>query len=116
MENNISEQMNNNQSKPMGVFWDKEKNNVEFRLYSKNATKVLLCIFKKPKGEDPIMTLDMEKRGNIFQTTVKAYMFDYFKEPMYYGFRVFGANWKYSEKCYFRFTVAKIYALGRSLF
>ena len=48
-----------------------------------------MCLLKRG-----ITTTDEE----IFQTVVKAYMFDYFKEPMYYGFRVFGANWKYCEK------------------
>ena len=81
----------------LGAIYNKQDNTVEFRLYSKNATKVFLCIFEKPQGEDAVMTLDMEREGDIFKTSIKDYVLNCSKNPVYYGFRVFGPNWEYSE-------------------
>ena len=73
----------------LGAIYNKQDNTVEFRLYSKNATKVFLCIFEKPQGEDAVMTLDMEREGNIFKTSIKDYVLNCSKNPVYYGFRIF---------------------------
>ena len=81
----------------LGARYNKQDKTVEFRLYSKNATKVLLCIFNKSQGEDAVMTLEMEQDGNIFKTNVKDYVLNCFKQPIYYGFRVFGPNWEYKQ-------------------
>lgn len=82
----------------LGAKYNKETKCVEFKLYSKNATKVLLCIFEKPQGEDPIMVLNMERiEGDIFYTAVKNYILNCDKHPIYYGFRVFGENFEYKE-------------------
>lgn len=83
---------------PLGASYKEETKSVEFKLFSKNATKVLLCIFEKPQGEDPIMTLEMQKNGDIWETSVKDYILNCHKKPVYYGFRIFGENWKYSEE------------------
>ncbi len=82
----------------LGAKYNKQENSVEFRLYSKHATKVLLCIFNKPQGEDAVMTLDMERVGDIFQTSVKDYVLNCHKKPVYYGYRVFGPNWEYKPE------------------
>lgn len=83
---------------PLGARYNEETKCVEFRLYSKNAKKVLLCIFDKPQGEDAIMSLNMEKIDNdIFFTSVKNYILNCDKRPVYYGFRVFGENFEYRE-------------------
>ena len=93
MENLIA-----NDKTPLGAKYNESTKCVEFRLYSKNATKVLLCIFEKPQGEDPIMVLNMERIENdIFYTSVKNYILNCEKRPDYYGYRVFGQNWQYSE-------------------
>ena len=93
MENFIA-----NDKTPLGAKYNEETKCVEFRLYSKNATKVLLCIFDKPQGEEPIMVLNMERIENdIFYTSVKNYILNCDKHPIYYGYRVFGENWQYSE-------------------
>ena len=81
----------------LGAIYNEETKCVEFRLYSKNATKVLLCIFEKPQGEDACMVLEMEKQGDIFFTSVKDYVLNCKKRPIYYGFRIFGPNWEYKE-------------------
>ena len=83
---------------PLGARYNEETKCVEFRLYSKNAKKVLLCIFDKPQGEDAIMSLNMERtEGDIFFTSVKNYILNCDKRPVYYGFRVFGENFEYRE-------------------
>lgn len=82
----------------LGARYNKSTDCVEFRLYSKNAQKVLLCIFDKPQGEDAVMVLNMDKTENdIFTTSVKNYVLNCHKRPIYYGFRVFGPNWQYRE-------------------
>lgn len=84
---------------PLGVCYNEKTLEVEFRLYSKNATKVLLCIFEKPQGEDAIMTLNMTKKENdVWYTSVKDYVLNSHKSPIYYGYRIFGSNWNYDEK------------------
>ncbi|MBR3605939.1 MAG: hypothetical protein IKL52_07915, partial [Candidatus Gastranaerophilales bacterium] len=88
-----------NDKTPLGAKYNELTKCVEFRLRSLNATKVLLCIFDKPQGQDPIMVLNMEKTGNdIWYTNVKNYILNSDKRPIYYGFRVFGANWEYDKK------------------
>lgn len=87
-----------NDETSLGAKYNKQENNVEFRLYSKNATNVLLCIFNKPQGEDAVMTLEMEREGNIFKTSIKDYVLNCHTNPVYYGFRVFGPNWIYSDE------------------
>ncbi len=72
---------------------------VIFRLYSKNATKVILCIFEEPLGKDPVMNLVMNKiHDDIWETSVKTYALKELKEPIFYGYRLFGPNWDYDEK------------------
>ena len=83
---------------PLGAAYNKETDSIEFRLYSKNATKVFLCIFDKPQGEDEILTLEMKRQGDIFYTSVKNYILNCDKHPIFYGFRVFGANWEYDKE------------------
>ena len=71
---------------------------VIFRLYSENATKVILCIFEEPKGQDAVMNLIMKKgSNNIWETSVKTYALKDLKEPVFYGYRLFGPNWQYDE-------------------
>ena len=79
-----------------GARYNKTDKSVEFKLYSKNATNVFLCIFNKPQGEDAVMTLEMERAGDIFKTSFKDYVLNCHNKPVYYGFRVFGPNWPYS--------------------
>lgn len=94
MENFIT-----NDKTSLGASYNKASKCVEFRLYSKNATKVLLCIFDKPQGENPIMVLNMErKEDNIWYTNVKNYILNCDKHPVFYGFRVFGPNWEYKDE------------------
>jgi len=83
---------------PLGANYIEETKSVIFRLYSKNAQAVKLCIFDKPQGENPVMVLNMERKENdIWETSVKDYVLNCHKKPVYYGFRVFGPNWELKE-------------------
>lgn len=65
-----------------------------FALYSQNATRVLLEIYEKPYGEAAKYDYWMQKGSdNIWrvQITVSA-------DVVYYAFRLWGANWPYSEQ------------------
>ena len=82
----------------LGAKENPETKSIDFKLYSKNETKVLLCIFDTPQGADPVMTLTMKKNeDDIWQTSVKNYVLNYPKSPVFYGYRVFGKNWEYLE-------------------
>ena len=73
----------------LGANLDSSGKKVNFRLYSKNATMVILCIFEKATGEDPVMNLVMKKspKGDIWETSVKTYALKDLKEPFFYGYR-----------------------------
>lgn len=83
----------------LGAKYLEDKKSVEFKLFSKNANRVQLCIFDKPQGEEPVMILEMKKsEDNIWHTFVKDYILNCKNKPVYYGYRLFGPNWEYSEE------------------
>ncbi len=83
---------------PYGAKYNKETKCVEFKLYSKHAHHIKLCIFDEPIGKEPVLVLDMTKcDNNIWSTSVKDYVLNCQKKPVFYGYRVFGANWEYKE-------------------
>ncbi len=74
---------------------------IDFKLFSKNGTEAVLCLFHKPKGEESFLSIKMEKEGDVFKTSLELSGAD-FKDvlngkPLYYGYRVFGPNYKYTE-------------------
>ncbi len=83
----------------LGANLDNEGKKVNFSLYSKNATMVILCIFDEAKGQDPLMNLVMKKQEgkDIWETSVKTYALKDLKEPFFYGYRIFGPNWEYRD-------------------
>ncbi len=83
---------------PLGANYNKETKTVDFKLYSKNAKKVILCIFDSPLDEEAIMNLEMKKGENdIWETSIKDYILNCMQNPVFYGFRVFGENWEYDK-------------------
>ncbi len=83
---------------PLGVNYIEELKSVEFKLFSKNAKKVFLCIFDSPVNENPLMELEMKKiEDDIWITYVKDYILNCSKRPIFYGYRIFGPNWEYKE-------------------
>ncbi len=85
-----------------GANYDKENNIINFRLFSKNGTDAILCLFHKPKGEDSFLNIKMEKSGDVFTASLNLSNIPEIKSvldgnPLYYGYRVFGANYEYTE-------------------
>jgi len=84
-----------------GANYDKENGVINFRLFSKNGTDAILCLFHKPLGEDSFLEIKMEKKDDVFQTSLnlvsKGLNGIINGEPLYYGYRIFGPNYKYTE-------------------
>ena len=82
----------------LGANYNEKTKTVDFKLYSKNAQKVFLCIFDKPLNEEAVMTLEMKKgKNDIWETSIKDYILNCHEKPVFYGYRVFGENWQYSD-------------------
>ncbi len=85
-----------------GASFDAQTSCINFSLFSINGTNVLLCLFAKPKGEDAVLTIKMTKEEDIFRASINLKEISNIKnilkgEPLYYGFRVFGPNYEYTE-------------------
>lgn len=90
--------MKTNNKTSLGANYLEKEKSVEFKLYSKNATRVLLCLFDEPIDSEPIMELEMKRnKGDIWSTKVKDYILDCKNKPVFYGYRVFGPNWEYNK-------------------
>ena len=83
----------------LGANFNKDTNSVDFKLASMNATDVFLCIFDEPEGKDAALNIRMTKKqdSDIWETSVPIDVLGGGKKPVYYGYRVFGPNWRYSE-------------------
>lgn len=84
----------------LGANFNEETRLVDFSLYSKHGEAAFLCIFDAPIGKDACCTLKMEKSGDIFGASFDPKKL--FEEPFegkvfYYGYRVFGPNFKYDK-------------------
>ncbi len=71
-----------------------KNNGVQFRVYSENAEKVMLCLFERSHEGVPVKNFEMKKTGkgdwSIFIPNIRA--------GSYYGYRMWGPNWTYDEK------------------
>lgn len=84
---------------PLGANYNKKTNEVEFKLASKSASAVVLCLFDNPKGEQATKNIQMQKnKEGIWQANVSLNELGEGKKPVYYGYRVFSENWNYSDK------------------
>ncbi len=83
----------------LGAYYVQSTQSIDFRLFSHNATDVILCIFVHPEGEDAVMNFTMTKKpdSDIWHTSVKTYALSGLKKPVFYGFRIFGPNWPKEE-------------------
>ena len=67
---------------------------VDFAVYSKNATKMMLEIYDAPYGKDAVAQYWMTKDSNgVWRATVKGA-----GHGTLYAFRAWGPNWTYSDK------------------
>jgi len=80
-----------------GANYNKDTGLVDFKLFSKAGTAALLCIFDEPKGKDAVFTVKMEKTGNVFEAAFDMSKLGGPDKPFYYGYRVFGPNYEYTE-------------------
>lgn len=84
-----------------GANFDKENNLINFKLFSKNGTAAILCLFNEPRGETSFLNIKMEKEGNVFKAAINLSKPEFQNilngKPLYYGYRVFGANYEYTE-------------------
>ena len=96
---NPGQSMITNSKTRLGANYNKNANSIDFKLASDNATDVVLCIFDKPKGEDAKLNVRMTKNKNngIWEASIPTNLIDGIKNPVYYGYRVFGPNWEYSK-------------------
>lgn len=92
------EKMQTNSNMKYGASFDRATGKVNFKLASCSAEDVVLCVFKKPVGDIPFLEVKMEKNENVFTASIdKKHLFKYGK-VFYYGYRVFGANFKFSTE------------------
>jgi len=81
-----------------GANFNNDTKFVDFRLFSKNGTAAILCIFDAPLGKNSIADIKMVKTGDVFETSLDPKTLNISLEnPIYYGFRVFGPNYEYTE-------------------
>ena len=83
-----------NSNTKYGAKMNYETNCVDFKLASETAQDVWLCLFNSPVGEIPFLTVEMEKEGNIFKTSVDCKKLFLKKDVFYYGYRIFGDNFQ----------------------
>ncbi len=83
----------------LGANFNPDTNTIDFKLASDNAKDVILCVFDEPQGQDPKFNIKMTKQdnSNIFETSVPINKLTDGTKPVYYGYRVFGDNWQYSD-------------------
>ncbi len=81
-----------------GANYNKETKCVDFALVSDTAEHAVLCVFKNPLGDVPFGVYEMEKKGNLFTISIKAKTLLKKRGVFYYGYRVFGGNFKKSPE------------------
>ena len=87
-----------NSNMKYGAKYNPDTNCVDFRLASKTAEAVTLCIFKKSVGHVPFLTVEMEKDGFVFKASVPKNKLFIKKDICFYGYRVFGPNFVKSKE------------------
>ncbi len=96
---NMRQSMITNSKTRLGANYNKETNSIDFKLASKNAHEVILCIFDKPKGENAKLNIKMNKKegSNIWETSIPISILGGKEKPVYYAYRIFGPNWEFDE-------------------
>ena len=83
-----------NSNTKYGASFNKKRKTVEFKLASDSAQNVILSVFKNPMGDIPFFEIEMEKEGNLFRVSVPIKKLLKKRNVFYYGYRIFGANFK----------------------
>lgn len=75
-----------------GASFNKDTKCIDFKLASHNAQNAILCIFKKPMGHIPFLSVEMQKEGGVFKASIPEKKLFKGRKVFYYGYRIFGAN------------------------
>jgi glycogen operon protein len=84
-----------------GAFFDQAAQQLTFQVYSKNAQRIELWIFDKPKDATVITTLALTKNdASLWSVVAKPgkNKIPATTNVFYYGYRAWGPNWIYDEK------------------
>ncbi len=99
----------------LGANYDTQNECVIFRLFSKNATRVVLAIFEKADDIEALANFELTRgEDDIWQTTVKKYALFNLSKPFYYVYHVFGdEKWFEPEKlAYDPYSTGLVYKKG----
>lgn len=94
---------NRHENETTGVFYNPKTQELNFSVASKNAEHINLYIFDKPVNGKVLKTVEMTKRGDKWiqkldkksQNEIKLDIEN--NDPVYYGYRAWGPNWKYDK-------------------
>ena len=81
----------------LGAAYSINKQQITFRLYSSQATKIELYLYNQASGAAEISTYPLTKNAqNIWSTNLQTSTLDSrLAGTIYYGYRAWGANWPY---------------------
>jgi isoamylase len=86
-------------SMKLGAGYDSQKTNITFRVYSSQATRIVLHLYASGYGVQESATYVLSPAGNdVWAVTVpvSAIQGAGITGPVYYGYRAWGPNWPYS--------------------
>lgn len=76
----------------LGAKFNNKTNCVDFKVFSKNAIAITLAVFENANDVEPLAQFEMEKIGDVFQTSIKKYALFNLNKPFYWGYYVFGED------------------------
>ncbi|MER2490479.1 glycogen debranching protein [Catenovulum sediminis] len=86
-------------TKGLGASYTDNKQTIEFKIYSENATRIELYLYAQASGADEIERHLLTKNSeNIWSISLSVQNLDSrLTSTVYYGYRAWGANWPYQE-------------------
>ncbi|WP_370661103.1 hypothetical protein [Psychrosphaera algicola] len=82
----------------LGANYSVNQQQINFRIFSANATKVELYLYDQATGVEEVAQYSLTKDNNdIWSTTLDVSALDpRLSNAIYYGYRVWGPNWPYN--------------------
>lgn len=96
----MSQSINTSKVKP-GAYFDSGTQQLHFQVYSKNAQRIELWVFDKPHSSCLVKKCTLTKNDNsVWSVSFKLSTsgLPATTEVIYYGYRVWGANWVFDSK------------------
>jgi isoamylase len=84
----------------LGPNYDPQSNQVSFRVYSKNASRMRIYFYTSPFGVDESLIKDLNRDHDVWSISLSL---DELKNAglgsgcIYYGYRAWGPNWEYRD-------------------